>query len=793
MLKDTAVTTALAMGVRFSVGNGFFAMPNAAGHVEVADSIMEAIEDGTTGSEVAGAEMAAAMDDIMEFMLNASPAMFDSQKQIVNKLKKAVNNLDSYAKAQTDAYASVKTAYSGKGLDDEVKAVEKELNEMRKAVKEVKSAIGTLSGAINNGTAAKVESAAATVDAKMTAVDKAAAELTAAVKTAAKKARELKVDNKAMKAVAADMSSHVALAYATYSTMQSDSRELAYAPSEDTSYYVALGDATTTAKVASNAYGRKLVKDLGLNYRDNFSNEGVEGMRVDDLLYVLDKTYEPDAYSKANFGGKISDIRKELTAEIKNADLITVGFSNNTLLDIAIGEMMAAFGGKATNEIDWTRYMDEASAAELGSMMAEIETMLVEATAGMSISGFDMANVGKAGRAAIENYLYGCMGYFTNFQYAMDKIAEINPNAKIVLVGQYNAFNGTNVVMEGESLPLGEYMGMLTNLMNLQQKGYATMTGKATYVDAPDVEVTSAVYAGDIDMMTFVSQLMIKGIDTLAPSKNGHTYIKDQIMSAMNVVDAQTESVIAQLNGMYDFLNITADQLSEVDYQIKEARKAYDALTAAQKAKVDADLVKMLEFCEADFDYVKVAAVGNSSVTNLKAKMETTAKNKLTATWTGVAGASNYAVKVYRNGVQIKNTTTTAKKYSMANVYRGCTYKVTVQPVATINEVTYTGVAKSASVTSKLDKASITAKKSGTNVKVSSKDQNSTGFQVWVSTSKNFGKNVTKKTFKPNGNALTNKSVALKKGANYVKVRAYTTFNGKTAYGAWSTVKTVKR
>ena len=791
MLKDTAVATALVMGVRFSVGSGFFAMPDAAGHQAMADSIMEAIEDGTTGAEVAGAEMSAAMDDIMEFVLNASTAMFDSQKQIVNKLKKTVNNLDSYAKAQVDSYASVKTAYSGKGMDAEVKAVEKELNEMRKAVKDVKGAIGTLATAVNGGKAANIESAAATVTTKMTAVDNAAAELEAYVKAASKKARELKVDNKAMKAVASEMSSHVALAYATYSTMKSDSRELAYAPAKDTSYYVALGDATTTAKIASNAYGRKLVKDLGLDYKKNYSNQGKEGMRVDDLLYILDETYEPDAYAKATFGGKIDSTRADLIEDIEKADLITVGFSNNTLLDIAISQMMTAFGGKATYEIDWTRLLDEESAAEIETMMKEIEGTLVEATAGMSISGFDMANVGKAGRAAIESYLYGYLGYYMNFQTAMDKIHEINPDAQIVLVGQYNAFDGTTLVMGEDKLPMGEYMGMLTDLMNLQQRGYATMTGKATYVEAEEVKVTNSAYAGEMDITGFVSQLMIKGVDTLAPSTDGHTYIKDQILAAMNIVDAQTKAVIEQLTGLYDLLNVNTSQLSKAETQIKDARSAYEALTAAQKAKVDADLVQMLEFCEADFDYVKVAAVGNSNVTNLKAKLAT--KTKLTVSWTGVSGAENYIVKIYRNGALVKTVNTTAKSVSMTNIYRGCTYKATVQPAAGIDGVTYTGVAKSASVTSKLDKANITAKKSGTNVKVSSKDQNSTGFQVWVSTSKSFNKNVTKKTFKTNYNALNGKAVALKKGTNYVKVRAYTTVNGKTVYGAWSLVKTVKR
>lgn len=808
LMNDPAVATAFSMGIRANFGNSFFAHPSEIGHQEVADAILEAIDFETTGPEAAAAEMSSMMNDIMGFMLSASPAMFDSQAQIVNKLKKAVNNLDSYAKAQVDNYVDVKAAYAGKGLDAEIKTVEKELNEMRKAVKDAKSAIGTLAIAVNNANIKGIETASATVNTKMVAVDAGAAEIDAAVRAAAKKARELGVDNKALKGVASEMSSYAALAYATTGIMKSDSRELAYAPvagsldpkdsnnyNPDASYYVALGDASTTAKNKSNAYGRKLIKDFAdvyganVNYNKNFSNEGLDGLRVDDLLYILDENYEPDAYSKAEFSSEAAD-RDELIAKIEKADLITVGFSNNTLLDIAIGQMMKAFGGTATYEIDWSRYLDEASAAEIETMMTGIEATLAEATAGMSIPGMNMANIGAAGRAAIENYLYGYMGFYMNYQTAMNKIAEINPDAKIVLVGMYNAFEGANLVMDEEKLPMGEYMGMLTDLMNLQQRGFAMMTGKATYVEAPDVEMIEDAFVGDLQITGFVALLM-KGIGDLSPSSNGHAYIKDQILAAMNVVDVQTEAVIGQLTGLYDMLNISSAQLSEVDYQIKEARKAYDALTATQKAKVDAELVQLLEFFEADYEYVKVAAVGNSSVTNLKAKFPV--KTKLTVSWTGVTGAKNYVVKIYRNGALLKTTTTTAKSVSLTNIYRGCTYKATVQPVGVYNEVKYPGLIKTVTVTSKLDKANITAKKSGTNVKVSSKDQNSTGFQVWVSTSKTFKKNVTKKTFKTSGNALKNKAVALKKGTNYVKVRAYTTFNGKTTYGAWSAVKTVKR
>lgn len=787
IVSDNTMQGLMHMFARALIGTGIGAHPSENGHNELAAAVIKSYsEDYTAGDEKSIVE-----NDLMALLLTESSKMFSSQKQVVHKLKKAVNNLDIYAKNELDNFTSnVGPAYKGKGFDAELNTAEKELKEMRKAVKDVKSAIGVLVSAVNGTNIKAVETAQAEVAAKMVVVDAAVPELDAAVNAAARKAAKQNLDNSALKAVASEMRSYVALAAATNGIMKGESREFAYAPTKD-SYYVALGDSSTTSQFASNAYGRKLVKELNLDNKKNYTNEGIAGLRINDLMYILDETYETDAYGQAEFSGKADRIRDNLIAKIEKADLITVGFSNNTLLEIAIEQMIRAFGGKETYAVDWSRYLKEDMAVQVEAMMADIETTMAETTAGMSGSGINMANIGPAARAAIESYLYNYMGFYMDYQKTLNKITEINPDAKVVLIGIPNAFDGTTIVMGEKELPLGEYMGMLTNLMNLQQRGFAMMTGKATYVEANDVQVTNSAYAGRIQLMSFISQLIGKGISTLAPSPEGHTYIKDQIVSVMKVVDPQTESVMNQLAGLYDMLNINVNQLSEVEYQIKEARKAYDALNAEQKADVDADLVQMLKFCESDFDYVKVAAVGNSNVTNVKAKLPV--KTKLTVSWTGISGAQKYAVKIYRNGKLYKTVNTTAKTATLKDIPRGCTYKVTVQPVAAINGISYTGIAKSASVTSKLDKASITAKKSGTKVKVSSKDQNSTGFQVWVSSSKTFKKNVTKKTFTTNCKALSNKVVALKKGTNYVKVRAYTTVNGKTVYGAWSYIKTIKR
>ena len=808
-MNDETIIGLLHTIGRTQIGNGIGGHPSEAGHDALAEAFINAYKDGYLVSDA----RSVMMDDLMATLLKASPSMFDSQQQIVGKLKKAVNNLDSYAKAEVDRFASeVKPAYAGKDLDAELKVVEKELGEVRKVVKVAKSAIGTLAsavtaadaGIIENGaaTAKSVETIGAVVDTKMAAVDKAISELNAAVTAASRKAEKLGVDNAALRDVASEMRSYAALASVTKDTMKSESRQLAYAPvagstdpksskyNPDASYYVALGDTSATAKMASNAYGRKLVKELGLDYRTNFSNEGMDGLRVDDLLYMLDENYEPDAYAKAEFSGKAERNRDDLIAKIEKADLITVGFSNNTLMDIAISQMIRAFGGKATYEIDWGRYLDAETAASVENMMVDIEAAAVEATAGMSGSGINMSNIGVAARAAIESYIYNYLGFYINYQDAMNKIAEINPDAKLVLIGISNPFNSTNLIMGKDVLPLGEYMSELTDLMNLQQSYFAMMTGKAVYVDAPDVEVNSSAYAGNMQLMSFISNLMIKGIDTLDTSTNGHTYIKNQIMSVMKVVDPATEAAMDQLTGLYDLLYITPAGLDEAEAQISAARTEYDALIPAQKKEVDADLVQLLEFCEDDFDYVKVAAVANSNVTNLKAKLPT--KTKLTVSWKGVSGAQKYTVKIYRNGKLFKTVNTNKKTVSLTGITRGCTYRVTVAPVVSVNGTSFTGVTKSASVVSKLDKANLTVKKYSAKVTVKSKDQNSTGFQVWVAKDKAFKKDVTKKTFKTNNGAL-NKTVALKKGANYIKVRAYTTVNGKTIYGAWSKFVTVNR
>ena len=83
-------------------------------------------------------------------------------------------------------------------------------------------------------------------------------------------------------------------------------------------------------------------------------------------------------------------------------------------------------------------------------------------------------------------------------------------------------------------------------------------------------------------------------------------------------------------------------------------------------------------------------------------------------------------------------------------------------------------------------KIKVTYKKAGKTATVS-------GYQIYLSTSKNFTTKTTKKVTVSGVSSLSKTVTGLKAGKTYyVKVRAYKTVNGQKVYGAFSTSKKVK-
>ena len=63
------VNTVAALGIRTGIGNSFFGHPNGNGQVELADAILETLENGTTGKDVAIKEVIVAIEDLIAFVI----------------------------------------------------------------------------------------------------------------------------------------------------------------------------------------------------------------------------------------------------------------------------------------------------------------------------------------------------------------------------------------------------------------------------------------------------------------------------------------------------------------------------------------------------------------------------------------------------------------------------------------------------------------------------------------------------------------------------------------------------
>ena len=72
----------------------------------------------------------------------------------------------------------------------------------------------------------------------------------------------------------------------------------------------------------------------------------------------------------------------------------------------------------------------------------------------------------------LDAFLYCYADCVTNFSADIELIKEINPNAKIIVVGVYNTLTGTKIEMDGQTVDLGELVGKGYDLVNAYIKAF---------------------------------------------------------------------------------------------------------------------------------------------------------------------------------------------------------------------------------------------------------------------------------------------------------------------------------
>ena len=137
---------------------------------------------------------------------------------------------------------------------------------------------------------------------------------------------------------------------------------------------------------------------------------------------------------------------------------------------------------------------------------------------------------------AIESYIYSNVEFNYNYGKLIVDLYEINPDAIVVLLGHYNAFD-FELGFGGESIDLGGLYNYVAKINSVQPFAYALLSEKVAYVDISDAETyyESFINAGvDNSLVNFVIAYLNDSTVTDV-TEAGNVYIYEQIMSILTL------------------------------------------------------------------------------------------------------------------------------------------------------------------------------------------------------------------------------------------------------------------
>ena len=431
------------------------------------------------------AALADALAALAEFIAENIEAIKNALECIAGKLAELVDAIYAISD-KLEAIIAALDALLGELLDD-IKALVAELVASVKAqIAELLAMINALVAEFNAAYEALMAALPGIVELAKDKLDVLAAELEAAVKEAI-----ATVDT-----VKENIETFVAMAEFLYYMATNGYYEV----DDEESHYVALGDGSA----AEGSYADMLAELLGVEY-DNLAQGGFIAKDVLDTIL-------------AN-----QDI-------IADADLITLGFSNATVLDFVMSGVLG-YG-----EVDWAALFGEEVAEVAERVLAKVSAKLAEVIAAELDGELDaesLATFVDMGIAAVEAYVYAYVAHVMTLPEILATLGELAPNALIVVVGGYNDLEGATIELDGVTLNIGEYIGYVVEALNLEALLLAMTGYNVVYVDAPDVEtILEAEAEGELSILAYL-EAVLSG--SLLPSVEGHEYILGQILAAVEV------------------------------------------------------------------------------------------------------------------------------------------------------------------------------------------------------------------------------------------------------------------
>ena len=313
--------------------------------------------------------------------------------------------------------------------------------------------------------------------------------------------------------------------------------------------YFAIGDNSISQR---ETYVEKLQKDKIKS--SNFTKKSIEGLRLEDLYYLIDLGESRDAYGEYI----LKNInRDQIMDKITNASYISLSFNN---LDFSSYQMSTP----VPFEVNLEKYLTDEQITELENMYKEYSGSLG------GVTQFQDTII-----SSLKSYLYNYLGNLYYINKLADKLLEINPEVTIIYINMFNPYKNISIELDSFSFNLGEMydmtLGFADGLMDYDHS-YMSKVVNVVLGNVETVFDREIIDSGITPNYVQIFQSLMKNPSLLLPSSNGHEYIKETIINRMNNVCAHeanlddgdcTTDIICKLCGVV-MVDGNADHISTV-------------------------------------------------------------------------------------------------------------------------------------------------------------------------------------------------------------------------------------
>ena len=289
-------------------------------------------------------------------------------------------------------------------------------------------------------------------------------------------------------------------------------------PAGKTVRYVSLGDSMTNGlglpgyknggylEAAPDAYPAQVAEHYGWE----LTQLATSGMRAEDLHYILmygeEGGYPGDPWMEKELldNGRWSDV-EEVAATFKTAveqaDVITSAVGNANFSVFMTGMINAILSGDDEG-MDYSFATKENGLAGLDPQITELVMQIHDNVMDYLVEIVPEEMAKKLGDAVI----FTAASYMRNYNRALDRIVELNPDVEIVLYGLFNTESGfeMDIVYNGVTrhISLADLREMLVQPINTYLAGWGTLKQgrpgyenvKIYYAEAEPVKTLSPTY-----------------------------------------------------------------------------------------------------------------------------------------------------------------------------------------------------------------------------------------------------------------------------------------------------------